>query len=115
MKKILLDTSFILTSIRQKIDFCEELMGMEIIIPTQVIKEIIGLSKSKTEAEVALKLLKKEKFTEIDLGKGVVDKLIIQFAKKNPEIIVATLDKEIKENVKNKKLIFRKNKRFEIR
>ena len=42
MKKVLLDTNFILTAIRNKIDFFEEikLIGMKIAVPKQVVAEI---------------------------------------------------------------------------
>jgi len=107
--KILLDTSFILTCLKQKIDFFEELVGEEILIPVQVINEIKRLNNP-----LALKLLEKNKFKKIDLGKGHTDKRIIKFAKENPKVIVATLDKEIKNKTKNQKLIIRGKKKLEV-
>ena len=49
MRIALLDTSFILTCVRNKIDFFEqlELNGFKIIIPEQVIKEIEAIKNSK--------------------------------------------------------------------
>ena len=60
MKEVVLDTSFILTCIKQKIDFFEEikLMGMLPVIPEQVKEEVKGLAKSKSDAEVAVNILK---------------------------------------------------------
>lgn len=107
--KIILDTSFILTCLKQKIDFFEELVGEEILIPIQVINEI-----KRFDNKLALKLLGKNKFQKIDLGKTHTDKLIIKFAKENPKVIVATLDKEIKNKTKNQKLIIRGKKNLEI-
>ena len=116
MKTTLLDTSFILTCIRQKIDFFEELefQGLKIIIPIQVIKELEGLSK-KQEAKIALQLLKKQKFTKTDLKTKNVDSGIIAYANKNKKVIIATLDKEIKDKAENQKLVIRGKKKLEIR
>ena len=114
----ILDTSFILTCLRQKIDFFDEitLAGLNILIPQQVIKEIENLSESKKEAKVFLKLLEKEKnsFKKVDLKSKNVDKGIIRFAEKNKEIIVATLDKEIKDKTSNKKMVVRNKKTIEV-
>lgn len=112
MKQVILDTSFILTCVRQKIDFFEELMEYEIIIPKQVIGELKRLNNSNTQ--LSLKLLEKNNFKEVDLGKAHVDKLIIRFAKENSKVIVATLDNEIKNKVKNNKLVIRGRKKLEV-
>ncbi len=114
MKSALLDTNFILTCIKQKIDFFEELkfMGLGILIPAQVIRELKNLKIP--ESEFALKFLNKNDFREIDIGKGEVDRRIKLFAEKNPEILVATLDKELQKNLKNKKIIIRGEKKLEI-
>ena len=112
MVQVILDTNFILTCIKQKIDFFEELVGTQILIPEQVINEIKNLKNPNSK--LALKLLEKNKFKKIDLGRGHVDKLIIRFAKENPKTIIATLDREIKNKTKNQKLIIRGKKKLEI-
>lgn len=116
MKPALLDTNFILTCIKQKIDFSEELklMGLEILIPAQVIRELKNLKIQ--EAEFALKFLEKNKndFKEIDIGKGNVDKQILNYVKDKSEIIVATLDRELKAKLENKKIIIRGKKKLEV-
>lgn len=113
MKKILLDSSFILTCVKQKLDFFEELVGEQIIIPEQVLKEIARLKT--LNSELALKILAKHKFKKINLEKGkTTDNKIINFAKENPKIIIATLDREIKNKTQNKKLIIRGKKKLEI-
>lgn len=116
MKKAILDTSFILSCVRNRIDFFEEirLMGLKILIPKQVIVEIKGLAKSRDDAKISLKLLEKNKFSEVDLKNKNVDKGIINYEKKNPEIIVATLDREIKKKIKNQKLVIRGKKKLEV-
>ncbi len=122
MKKVLLDTNFILTCVKQKIDFFEEIkfMGIQILIPHQVINEIKKVAsskqklKSRENAILALKLLEKNKFKKIDIGKGHVDKTIIKFTKENKEVIVATLDREIKKKIKGQKLVIRNKKKLEV-
>jgi uncharacterized protein len=116
--KILLDTNFILSCIRNKLDFFEELSseGHEIIVPENVIKEIKNFKSKKSEAELALIILEKykNKFQKPELKGKNVDNSIINYAKENPEIIIATLDKGIHDKTKNKKMIIRNRKKFEI-
>ncbi len=111
--EILLDTNFIITCAKQKIDFLEDLKfkGFKILIPKQVINEL-----KKNKAELALKLLGKEKnsFEQIDIGEGHVDKSIIKYAKENKDILVATLDRGIKDFISNKKMIIRGKKKLEV-
>ncbi|RLG12444.1 hypothetical protein DRN73_02550 [Candidatus Pacearchaeota archaeon] len=120
MKKVLLDTNFILTSIRNKIDFTEDIkfLGLEILIPEQVVNELKNILNSKKklrfkqESKIALKLI--IPFKKIDLKFKNTDNGIINFAKNNPDIIIATLDREIKKKIKNPKLIIRNKKKLEI-
>jgi len=122
MKQVILDTNFILTCIKQKIDFFEELKleGLQILIPKQVINEIKRISNSKKklhfreDAKVALKLLGKNHFKKIDLKIKYVDKGLTKFTKENKNVIIATLDKELKKKIKNPKLVIREKKRLEI-
>ncbi len=119
-EKILLDTNFILSCIRNKIDFVEELQlsGRKILVPTQVIAEIKDIAKKekykfRREAEFALKLLEKADFEEVDLKEKYVDKGIKKFVEKNKSIIVATLDREVK-IPKMRNMVITKKKRIEI-
>lgn len=113
MKQILLDTNFIITCIKQKIDFFEDisLMGIPLIIPEEVIGELKKLKETS-----ALKLLKieEEKFKKISLKGKNVDNAIINYAKENPEIIIATLDQEVQKKIKNRKIVIRGKKKLEI-
>ena len=119
--KVLLDSNFLITCIKQKIDFFEEikLMGIKILIPEQVINELKTLEnrdrkESSYESQIVLQLLKEENFKEIDLHDDKTDRAIIKFARKNPKTIIATLDKEIQEKIKNRKMIIRGKKKLEI-
>jgi len=120
MRYVLLDTSFIISAVRNKIDIFEELKEYQILIPEQVIDEIKNIIKSKkklkfrSQANIALKILKKSKFKKIDLGKGHVDKLILRFSKEKPKVIIATLDRELQKKLQNPKLIIRGKKKLEI-
>jgi len=111
MKSALLDTNFIITCIKQKIDFFEELYfrGYQIIIPDKVIDELKKLKQTSV-----LKLLEKNNFKEIILAGKNTDNSIINYANKNPEILVATLDKELNNKLKNRKIIIRGKKKLEV-
>jgi rRNA-processing protein FCF1 len=113
IKQVLLDTNFILTCLKQKIDFFEylELEGYAILIPDKVISELEKLKKN-----YALKLLEKEevKFKKIYLQGKNVDNSIINFARKNPEIVIGTLDREMRKKIRNPKMSVRNKKKLEI-
>jgi len=119
---VLLDTSFILTCVKQKIDFFEQLEneGLRIIIPKQVIYELEKIVSSKQKlhfrenANSSLKLLKKSNFKKTDLKTKPVDAGLIKFAKENPKTIIATLDRELKKKIQNPKLVIRRKKKLEI-
>ena len=56
------------------------------------------------------------KFKRINLNTKNVDNGMIKFAKENPDIIVATLDKQIKNSLKNKNkiMVIRRKQKLEI-
>jgi len=122
MKTIVLDTNFILTCIRNKLDFFDgfKFNGLRMLIPKQVLQEIKRISESrkklrfKEEAKLALKLLEQNSFKEIDLKSKNVDNGIVKFTKVHKGIIVATLDKELQARIQNPKMIIRNKKRLEI-
>ena len=117
-----MDTNFIISCARQKIDFFHEIpmMGFEIVIPRQVFDEVEKLSKSRKgaiireEADLALKIMNKNKFTIIKLKRNDVDRAIIEFANENPDVIIATLDKELQNKIENKKMIIKGLKVLEV-
>ena len=126
MKKVLLDTNFILTCVKQKIDFFEDikLMGFGIIIPEEVTREVEKVINSKQKLHVrenarfAYDLLMKNDFEEVKLSENSnsknVDGMIRKYAKKHPSLIIATLDREIKNKTDNRKLMIREKKKLEI-
>ncbi|MFC1682050.1 PIN domain-containing protein [Nanoarchaeota archaeon] len=124
MKKIIIDTNFILACLRQKIDFFEDLkfMGYKLIIPIQVKRELERITNSKQKqhhrefAKLGLVLLSKKKaeFESIDLESRYVDKGIRKFAKENSGVIVATLDRELKKSLENNKVVIKDRKKLEV-
>jgi len=123
MKKVLIDTNFILSCVKKKIDFLKqlELEGFEILIPKQVFEELEKIINSKKRlkqkeaAQIGILILEKnkKKSKKIDLKENYVDKGIRKYIRKNPEIFVATLDKELKKKFKEKTIIIR-GKKLEI-
>lgn len=84
-------------------------MGIQILIPESVINELEKLKK-----DAALRLLAKSEFKKIKLKGKNVDNSIINFAKENREVIIATLDKEMRRKIYNPKISIRGKKKLEI-
>lgn len=121
MNQIVLDTNFIISCAKNKVDFFEEipLIGMQIIIPEQVLRELKQISESRKtkdrdSARLSINILNKSDYKKIDLENSYVDRGIVKFAKKNPDVIIATLDKELQRKIRNRKLIIRNRKTLEI-
>lgn len=122
MKQVILDTNFILVCVKQKIDFFRDIpeMGIQIIIPKQVIEEIKRVANStkklkfRDHARLAQVILEKNKFEEINITGKYVDKGLIKYSKEHPRLIIATLDKDIKKKTANSKLVIRGKKKLEI-
>jgi len=122
MRQVILDTNFILTAIKDKIDFIESItfLGLTPVVPVQVIEELNKIVKSekklkfKDDAQLGLKILSKKKTTKIDLKNDYVDEGLIDYAEKNKSAIIATMDKELKSKIPNRRLIIRAKKKLEI-
>ena len=122
MKSVLLDTNFILTCVKQKIDFFREIpeKGWNILIPRQVIEEIKRIANStkkmrfRDDAKLAQVLLERNEYQEIDIRGKYADKGIIKYAQEHPQLIVATLDKNLQNKITNYKLIIRGRKKLEL-
>ena len=72
------------------------------------------MKKTQGEAKIALTILRKTQFQEVELKTKNVDNGIVEFANKNKDYVIATLDKEIQEKIKNYKLIIRGEKGIEL-
>ena len=120
--KILLDTNFILTSVKQKVDFpslADELFDekVEWIVPVEVVGELETLSsrrgekiKDKLSAQVSIEFVKILRAKKIKLGGVNVDDGIVDYLKKHEGVVLATLDKELKKRVGGKILSIRGTK-----
>ena len=122
--KILLDTSFILSAVKQKIDFFD--FGSEVfdkflvwIVPYEVLDELKNLSIrkggrviDKNSSLIALEIIQNHNVKKVKLKNKNVDSGIVEYAKKHEKqgIIVATLDKEMKSKINGKTLSIRGKK-----
>ena len=120
-RRCLLDTNFILSCIRKKIDFFYDLKyrGFQIMIPLQVINELKTLEgrnevKLSMEAGLALKLLKNKRFQRIDIHDDKVDRGIVKFSQQNKDVIIATLDKELREKLNSRTMIIKGRTGLEV-
>ena len=123
--KILLDTSFILTCIKQKIDFpslADEIFDEKIewLYPFEVEQELKKISvrkgektKDKLSAKVSLEFIKTLNPKKIKLNNENVDMGIVEYAEKN-KVIIATLDKELKSKTKSRILTIRNHKNISL-
>lgn len=126
--KVLLDTNFILTSVREGIDFvslAEELFdeSIEWIVPQQVLNElglikdrVGGSVKDRDAANTAFQVLQKiePQPTIVQLSKHPnVDMAIINYILDKP-IVLATMDKDLKGRVNNSVLSLRGKKKLEL-
>lgn len=122
MTEAILDSNFILTAVKAKIDFLNEMkfMGLTPVLPIQVIDELKKITSSKKKAkfkehaELALKILHQNKPKEIDIKNAYVDQGIIDYASQNKDVIIATMDKELRSKIKNRKLVVRGMKKLEL-
>ncbi|MEM5785570.1 MAG: hypothetical protein QW469_03505 [Candidatus Aenigmatarchaeota archaeon] len=101
MKKIILDTNFLIDSIKFKIDLYEQLKGFDIYTIKPVIEEINSISKSCKKdskyAKLVLKIYNKIKIIEIT---GNSDDILLNLSN---EYIIATQDSVLRKKIKNKK------------
>jgi len=125
--KILLDTNFILTCIKQKIDFpniADQIIDKKIkwLIPQDVLNELGNIKDrtgiktlDKNAAELSFELLENLKPEIINLpGKNPnVDIKIVNYII-DKDIVLATMDKNLKSRVNNKILTIRGKNNLEL-
>ena len=125
--KILLDTNFILTCAKQKIDF-DAIMNGQIseevtwIVPEEVLGELRGLQfggkikiKERNAATIGIEIVTALNPEVVKLSDTAndVDTKIVNYIKDKP-IALATLDKQLKSRVKNKILTIKGKKHLQI-
>ena len=108
--EVLLDSNFIISCVKRKIDFMSELeaLGFKTLIPREVYQELKDLKQKvnreeRSAIEIAMKMFEKSDINKITLGKESVDKGLIEKGKKG--FYIATLDAAIKRSVPNKVVI----------
>lgn len=100
--EIILDTDFILTSLKYKVDIISEFNRiMDTKFNLNIIDKTIDELKGKKLERLALTFLKKENINQIKTNRiKTVDNLILNIVDKNTA--VATQDKDLKRELKNK-------------
>jgi len=100
--KIILDTSFILTGLKFRIDIFSELEKVcDFPYKLYVIDKTLDELKNKPASKLALDLIKAKSIEIIKTKKDRnVDRLMLEIVDK--EYLVATQDRELKKKIKNK-------------
>jgi rRNA-processing protein FCF1 len=125
--KILLDTNFILTCVKQKVDFAsltDEIINerIEWIVPQDVLNELGNLKdrkgikiSDKNAAKLSFEILQiiEPKIVELPGKNPNVDIKIVNYVA-GKDIILATMDKNLKSRVDNKILTIRGKRNLEI-
>jgi|TARA_Y100000310_G_C20659652_1_gene803997 rRNA-processing protein FCF1 len=110
--EVLLDSSFIISCIRKRIDFLDQLkeQGFKPIVPREVLQEMKDLYKNKKSSQddriainVANEMVQTRKVKKMKLGGKNVDEGLIE--KGNEGYFIATLDRAIKHSIPNKIVI----------
>lgn len=101
--KIILDTNFLLTMVRNKIFGLEQLtqkLPVEFFTLSRVLFELQGLGKQnkklKKEGELVKKILDSNKIKVIESKKSCVDDELVNLSK---EYIIATNDKKLRQKI----------------
>ncbi len=117
--EVLLDSSFIVSCIKKKIDFLAQLeeQGFKVLLPREVLQELKDLrQKCPTEErkaiDLAFQIFEKKDIKRISLGKHSVDQGLIE--KGRDGYYIATIDRGIKTEIKNKVIIFSAQNRIGI-
>ena len=118
--EVILDTNFILSCLRRKIDFVDNLfsMGFRIVIPREVLEELKDLRFGRTSREnrllidLALEIAKDKRIKKIKLGTKSVDEGLIKKGKEG--VYIATLDNAVKREVENNVIISNARNSLEI-
>ncbi|NCO11364.1 hypothetical protein CO038_01600 [Candidatus Pacearchaeota archaeon CG_4_9_14_0_2_um_filter_39_13] len=118
---VLLDSSFIISCVRARIDFLSQLeeQGFKVQVPREVLQEMKDLKmRDKTSREdrisidVALEMFERRKVKKMSIGVESVDDFLIK--KGNEGYYIATLDAGIKNRIPNKVVIFSSKDRVGI-
>tara|TARA_Y100000310_G_C20591626_1_gene768367 strand:+ start:435 stop:806 length:372 start_codon:yes stop_codon:yes gene_type:complete len=110
--EVVLDTNFVISCIRKKIDFIDQLktLGFKIVVPREVFHELKDLKKESKVSQsdriainLALEMFEKEKIKKITLGERIVDEGLIKKGKEG--VYIASIDAGVRKNVPNRVVI----------
>ena len=108
--EVILDSNFIISCIKRKIDFFEELekLGFKILLPKEVFQELKDLKfkvahDKRTAIDLAFNIFRNKKIKKVRLGNKNVDEGLIEKGKQG--CYIATLDSSIKRAIPNKIII----------
>lgn len=108
--EVFLDTNFIISAIKRKIDFVSQLesMGFKVLLPREVFQELKDLKLKSSQSDrvaiaVAMKIFDSMKVKKTTLGNRSVDLGLIEKGRNGAYI--ATLDMAIKRMVPNRVII----------
>jgi len=122
MKRIILDTNFLLIPMQFRVDVFSEidricLFGYKLYVLDKTIDELKSIvekqrGKHKLAAKVALQLIKKKDISKIKTGEGRVDDLILKLLDKGS--VLATQDGLLRKKAAKKgiKLIVLRSKKY---
>ena len=119
--QVLLDSSFIISCIRERIDFLSQLheQGFVPVVPREILQEMKDLRTSdklsredRLSIDLAFEMLEKNKVKKTTLGNGKMDELLIRKGKEG--IFIATLDNGIKKKIPKKIVIFKAQNRVGV-
>lgn len=117
--EVLLDSNFIISCVKRKIDFISELeaLGFKVIIPREILQELkdlrLGVSHDERMAiDIGTGIIEKAKLKKIKIGGQKVDDALIDYGNKGAYI--ASLDAYIKRSVPNKVTISSAGNKLQI-
>ena len=111
MKKIILDTNFLVYCTEKKIDYKFDIenisgSGYLLIVPRPVILELELIFRNakkysdKRAAKLALDLVEHNRVEIIETKTNIADDAVIELAKENPGSIVASMDVQLRQRLK---------------
>jgi rRNA-processing protein FCF1 len=117
--EVILDTNFIISCVKKKIDFISELeeFGFKIIVPKEILLELKDLRlkvshDERTAIDVGTGIIEKANVKKVKIGNGKVDDVLIKYGKDGAYI--ASLDAYIKRSVPNKVTINAASNKLQI-
>ncbi|MAG48060.1 hypothetical protein CL617_05640 [archaeon] len=112
MYNIILDTSFVLTCIKFKIDIFREIERISNFnYEISIIDRSIGEFKRKKDGKLAVDLLMKKNVKVINASEDkIVDDLIVNLANNDKNVVVATQDIGLRSRLTENKIITIKQK-----